>query len=220
MIEASFGRPARDIGTAEIGEAFLEAGDDFPGARVARGNRAASAGIAALKIHFANAEAHGTAFLFSEELVFPERWHAIDFECRAEAAAHLVDIHPIKQFAAGLQRRRGNDRRAVGDGVVRETFGRVADGDGLLEEAGKPSGCGSHIAWEGKCFSGDFAAITWNRECDRTSVRRIRSADQVYGCGALAVYPLAIRGIERPGAVEFEAAARTDARLLHVNRVE
>src|SRR5260370_1186788 len=116
MIEASFGRPARDIGAAEIGEAFLEAGDDFPGARVARGNRAASAGIAALKIHFANAEAHGTAFLFSEELVFPERWKVIDFECRAKAAAGVVDVHSLERCADGLQRSRGNDRRAVGVG--------------------------------------------------------------------------------------------------------
>ena len=96
MVEAGFGRPARDIGAAKIGEALLEAGDDFSCARVARGNRATSAGIAALEIHFADAEAHGAALLFAKELILPERGNTVDFECRAKALAHFVEFHAVK----------------------------------------------------------------------------------------------------------------------------
>ena len=40
------------------------------------------------------------------------------------------------------------------------------------------------------------------------------------GCGALAVNPLSINGIERPRAVEFEPAARADSRFFYLERIE
>jgi hypothetical protein len=42
----------------------------------------------------------------------------------------------------------------------------------------------------------------------------------VNGGSALAINPAAIHGIERPGAVEREAAGRTDARLADDDGVE
>jgi len=42
----------------------------------------------------------------------------------------------------------------------------------------------------------------------------------VDGRGALAVHPLAVNGIERPGAVVLDAAAGADARFLHRHGVE
>jgi len=72
MVEAGFGAPRRDMRAAVIAKDFLEAGNDNSSVRVARGNGAARAGIAALEIHFADAEAHGAAFFRAEELIFPE----------------------------------------------------------------------------------------------------------------------------------------------------
>jgi hypothetical protein len=40
------------------------------------------------------------------------------------------------------------------------------------------------------------------------------------GGGAFAVHPLPVRGVERPDAVELEAAARADARFFQVNRIK
>src|SRR5215831_1471443 len=40
------------------------------------------------------------------------------------------------------------------------------------------------------------------------------------GSGPLAVYPLAVRRIEGPGAVEFQPAARPDTRLLNLHGVK
>src|SRR5438309_7080892 len=148
VVEARFRRPGREIGAAKIGEALLEACDDFSCAGVARGNGTTSTGIAALEIHCANAESDGTAFFFAKEVVFPKCRYAIDFQSGAEALARFVDVHAIKQFAYSLQSGRGNDGRAVGDVVVGETFGGIANGDGLLEKSGKPLGGRGGIARE------------------------------------------------------------------------
>jgi len=220
MVEASLRRPNREIGAPKIGEAFLEAWDDFSRVWIARRNRAARAGVAALEIHFANAEAHGTAFSFAKELIFPERRDTVDFERGAEALARFVDLHAIEQFAYSLQRCRGNDCRPVGDVVVGEALCGVTDGDGLLEKAGKPLGGRCGIAGEGECLSGNCPAISGNRQGDGADVWRECRANQVNRRGALAVHPLPIRGIERPGAVEFEPAARADTRFAHVRRVK
>src|SRR5947208_6798423 len=137
VVEARFRRPGREIGATKIGEALLETGDDLSCTRVARGNGTTSARIAAFEIHFANAESDGAAFFFAKEMVFPKRRYVIDFQRGAEALARFVDVHAIKQFAYSVQSGRGNDGRAVGDVVVGETFGRIANGDGLPEKSGK-----------------------------------------------------------------------------------
>ncbi len=96
MVEASFGSPRRDVRAAIIAEDFLKAGNDFAGARIARRNGAAGTGIAAFKIHFADAEADGTAFFLAKELVFPESGDAVDFERGAEALAGLVEVYAVE----------------------------------------------------------------------------------------------------------------------------
>src|SRR3989454_3549549 len=125
MIEAGFGTPRRNMRAAVIAEDFLEAGNDLSSARIARGNRAARARIAAFEIHFADAEAHRAAFFFAEELILPERGDAVDFERGAEALADFVEVHAAKQIANSLQARGGNNRWAIGDIVVRKAFWRM-----------------------------------------------------------------------------------------------
>ncbi len=67
-----------------MGEAFLEAVEIFAGERIARRDGATRAGIAALEIYLADFEADYAAFVFAEELVFPEGRDAVDFEGGAE----------------------------------------------------------------------------------------------------------------------------------------
>jgi len=40
------------------------------------------------------------------------------------------------------------------------------------------------------------------------------------GRGALAVHPLSVNGVERPGAIVLEAAAGAYARFLHGDRIK
>src|SRR5438874_787244 len=148
VVEAQFRRPGRQIGATKIGEALLETGDDLSCTRVARGNGTTSARSAAREIHCATPESDGTAFFCAKELVFPKCRYAIDFQRGAEALARFVDVHAIKQLAYGLQSGRGNDGWTIGDTVIGETFGGIANGDGLLEKSGKPLGGRGGIARE------------------------------------------------------------------------
>lgn len=91
MVEAGAGGPGRQGGFAELGEAFLEAFEDFAGLGIAGRDGAAGAGIAALEIYFADFEADYATFVFAEELVFPEGGDAVDFESGAETLAGFVD---------------------------------------------------------------------------------------------------------------------------------
>src|SRR6266568_3348196 len=70
----------------------------------------------------------------------------------------------------------------------------MADGDGLLEEIGKPLGGGRRITREGEGFGWDFAAVPRNGKGDGGEVRCESRADQVNGRSALAVHPLARAG--------------------------
>src|SRR5229473_8455093 len=65
MVEAAGGGPGGQSFAAQIAEAFLETDDFFGGLRVARGNGATGARVAALEVHFADAEAHHAAFVFA-----------------------------------------------------------------------------------------------------------------------------------------------------------
>ena len=90
MVEAGAGRPGRESGFAELGESLLEAFEDFAGLGIAGRDGAAGAGIAALEIYFADFEADYAAFVFAEELIFPEGWDAIYFQSGAETLAGFV----------------------------------------------------------------------------------------------------------------------------------
>src|SRR5216683_2316041 len=132
MVEAGGWRPRRKSFAAQIAETFLEAGKVGGGLRVACGNWAAGAGIAALEIHFADAEAHYAALVFAVELIFPERGQVsvgagglggefragnigvIDFERGAKTLARVVERQAREPITNRLQCWRGDNRRAVG----------------------------------------------------------------------------------------------------------
>src|SRR5216683_3001736 len=70
-------------------------------------------------------------------------------------------------------------------------------------------------------YAPDLTAVTLSVPGDRerhgSEIRSVRGANQVDGGSAFAVHPLPVRGVERPDAVELEAAARTDAGFFHRN---
>src|SRR5258708_8197681 len=158
MVEAGGWGPGRQSFAAEAAEALLEGGDFGAGLRVACGEGAAGAGVAAVEVDFADAEAHHAAFVFAVELIFPERGQmsvrarsfrgdfrpgnlsAIDFERGAKAPARAVERQAGEPVADGSQRRGGNNRGAAGDGVVGKAFGRVAHQDLLLQVDAEPFG--------------------------------------------------------------------------------
>src|ERR1700726_863745 len=106
MVEAGGWGPGRESFAAQVAETFLEAGEVGAGLRVARGDGAAGAGVAALEVDFADAEAHDAALVFAVELILPERGQvsiragsfrgnvgAVDFQCGAKAPPHGVERH-------------------------------------------------------------------------------------------------------------------------------
>jgi len=96
----------------------------------------------------------------------------------------------------------------------------MADGDRLLEELGKPLGGGCRVARKANVLVGVLRLSPGTESVTELTSGAKAARIQVDGCGALAVQPLAVSGIERPGAVEFKAAARADAGFLHVHRIE
>src|SRR5437879_10499320 len=129
MVEAPFWRPGWQIRSAQFAETLLKAGDISARVRIAWRNRATRAGIAALKIDFANAEAHGAAFFFAEELIFPECRDVIDFQSGAEAEPHIACGQAREPGGNRINRSSRDNGWAVGDGVIRETFERITDVD-------------------------------------------------------------------------------------------
>src|SRR5882762_10348464 len=251
MVEAGCWRPGRKSFAAEVGETLLEADEVGCGLRVTRGDRAAGAGVAALEIYFADAEAHYAALVFAVELVFPECGQVsvragrartsdraagvcdffgpggvcryiggIDFERRAKALAHGIQRQPWKPVGDRLQRCGGDNRGAVGDVVVRKSFGRVAHQNLLLEIDAEPFRGVFGAAGEEKCARGNVAAIAGNRERDGTEIRRVGGANQLHCRGALGVDPAAVDGVERPRTVVFESAAGADARFRDRDGIE
>ena len=113
MVEAGAGGPGRQGGFAELGEALLEAFEDFAGLGIAGRDGAAGAGIAALEIYFADFEADYAALVFAEELVFPEGGQLfaecdpcrvdVDFERSAEALAGFVNGDAWKSLRRGTK---------------------------------------------------------------------------------------------------------------------
>ena len=76
---------------ALMGETFLKAVEGDAGEGIARGDGAAGAGIATFEMDFADGEADDAAFVFAEELVFPEGGDTVDFESGAESEADVVE---------------------------------------------------------------------------------------------------------------------------------
>src|ERR1700738_1251433 len=151
MVEAGGWSPRRERFAAQVAKTFLETGEVGAGLRVARGDGTAGARVAALEVDFADAEAHDAALVFAVELIFPERGQVsvragslrgnvdpIDFERGAKTLPRGVERQAGEPIAHRLQRRGGNNRGAVGDGVVGKAFGRVAHEDLLLEIDAEP----------------------------------------------------------------------------------
>lgn len=99
VVEAVAGRPWRQGCFALTGEVFLEAVEIFPGEWVAGRDGAAGAGVAALEVDFADAEADDAALVGTEELIFPEGRESftvggggirVNLECGAETPASFV----------------------------------------------------------------------------------------------------------------------------------
>lgn len=213
----------------------METIEDDACARIARRNRTAGAGIAAFKMNVADGEADGVAFVFGEELVFPEGGDAANFERRAETLADVVDGKTGKAIETegreiprlswndglvlvwgkpvgnGLERGGGHDGRAVGDGVVREAAWGIANDDALLEEDTKPFGGFLVSFGEREGARGDFARVGGDGEGNGGKVGGVVGADLVDEGSALAVDPFAVDGIESPGTVESESTGRGDA---------
>ena len=203
-----------------VSEMLLEAVQVDAGEGIAWRDGAAGAGVAALEGNFADGEADDAAFVFAEELVFPERGDTIDFESGAETAADVVDGMAGEPFGDGLERSGGDDRGAIGDGVVGETAGRIANDDLLLEEHAEPLGGLLMFSREREGARGDFAAIGRNGEGDETEVGGIAGADEMNDGGALAIDPFAVDRMKSPGAVESEPAGRGNASFVDGDRIE
>ncbi len=84
---------------------------------------------------------------------------------------------------------------AVGDGVVRETTGRIANEDLLLEEDAEPFGGVFVGVREGEGARGNFATVAGDRESGAAEVRGVGGADKMDNGSALAIDPPAINGI-------------------------
>lgn len=211
VVEAGTGGPLGERGFAELGETFLETVERDAGEGIARGDGTTRAGIAAFEVDFAEGEADDAAFVFSEEAIFPEGGDAVDFESGAEAEANVVDGEARKPGGDSEKRCGGDDGGAVGDGVIGETAGRIADDDLLLEEDAEPFGGFLIVGWEGEGARGDFAAVGGDGEGDGSEIGGVGGADEMDDGSALAIDPFAIDGIESPGAIEGETARRGDA---------
>jgi len=220
VVEAGERRPGGQCRLTEFGETLLEALQDGTGAGIAGRNGAASAGIAALEGYFADGEADHAAFVFPEEAVFPEGGNSGDFESSAEAETDVVDGEAGEPRGDGLQRSCGDDGGAIGNGIVGESPGVVADDDLLLEENTEPF-AGVFVGFrEGEGARRDLAAIAGDGESDRTEVRRVTGTNDVDQRRALAMDPFAVGGVESPGAVEGQSTGGRDAGLRDRHGVE
>ncbi|MDQ1406798.1 MAG: hypothetical protein QOG55_2427 [Acidobacteriaceae bacterium] len=206
MLEAIGVGPGRKMGAALLGEAFLEADDVGPGLGIARGDGAADAWVAAFKGDFADVETDYAAKFGAEELVFPEWRHAVELQSGAETQAGFRDSHAGEPFADGLERGRGDDRWAVGDEIVGDAVGIVANHDGVAQVFGEPFGCRGGVGWKRECCNRDVAWVAWNGKGDAGEVRSVGCANQVQSGYAGGGNQSAVEGIDGPSAIELEAA--------------
>ncbi len=125
-----------------------------------------------------------------------------------------------KPIADGLQGSGGDDGGAIGDGVIGKTVFGIADDNLLLEVDAEPFGGAFVVLRKSEGARRNLAAIAGDRQSDAAKLWRIGCADEVDGGSALAVDPLAVDGIESPGAIESESTGRADAGLCDGGRVE
>jgi len=138
VVEVLGARPRREMLAAQVTEALLKTEQVFSGVRIARRHAAARARVAALEVHLADAEAHRVGVLRTEELVFPERGHALYFQRGAKAAPCFAQAQAREPLTDGLEARRRDDRRPIGDGVIGKAAARMAHDDLLLQVDAEP----------------------------------------------------------------------------------
>jgi len=162
-------------------------------------------------MEFTDSKADGAAFVFGEELVFPEGGNTLDFESGAEALADAVDGKAGEPVGDSLEGGCGSDSRAVSDSVVGEATGGVADDDLLLEEDAEPFG-GIFVGFgEGEGSGGDVAAVGGDREGDGAKVGRVGGTNVMDEGSTFAVDPTTVDGVESPSTVEGEVTGGRDA---------
>jgi hypothetical protein len=220
VIEARTGRSAGKRGLALLRKAFLKAVKVDAGAGIARRDGAPGAWIAPFQLNFTDRKTNGAAFVFPEELIFPEGGDAIDFKGSAEAPADIIDREAREPAGDGFKCRSRNDGRSIRDGVVGETTFGVANDDLLLEEDAEPFGGVFVLLGKRESARRNFAAVGRNRKRHFAKVVRIDGANVVDQGSALAVDPFAVHRIQRPGAIESQAAGRRNVRLGNGHRVE
>lgn len=115
VLEAVGVGPGRKMRAALLNETLLKTDGVGAGVRIARGDRATDAWIAAFKGDFADLETDYAAKFSAEELVFPEWWHAVEFQSCSETQTGFVDRQAGEPFADGLERGCGDDGWPVGD---------------------------------------------------------------------------------------------------------
>lgn len=210
MLEAVGVGPGWKGSVAQFGEAFLEADRVDSCVGSARGDGAADAGVAALEGDFAEVETDDAAKLGADEAVFPESGDATDLERGAETQAGFGDGEGGEPFAYGVERGGGDYGGAVGDEVVGDTVGVVANHYGLIEKFAEPGGGCGGVSWECKRCIGEFAGIIGRAQSDLGEIGCVRSANQVHRRGAGGADDAAVEGADGPGAVELEAAGGAD----------
>jgi hypothetical protein len=220
MIEARDAGPGRKLRVAQLAEAFLKTDGAGASARIARGNGAADARVAAFEGDFADVKADDAALFGAEELVLPKGGDIAKFEGAAEAQAGFSDRHTGEPSANGVERGAGDDRRAIGYGIVGNASRIVAHDDGALEILSEPRRGGFRAAGKREGGSGNIAAIGGHREGHAAEVGRVGGANQVHRRRVCCVDQAAVQGIQCPSAVKLKAASGADGRYLYFDGVE
>ena len=215
-----FAGPRGVVGTAKVTEAPLESDRIDSAQGVSRRNNAARTRIDTFEVQVADGETDGVCFMHVEEPILPERVNPVDFQRSAKAPSQFFQIDSRKPFGHGSQRRRGDDNRAVAEGVVGNALGCVAHGNSLPEILAKPLPCRCAVARKGECLGCIFSPIAGGRQGDRTNIRRKCRANPMNRGRPLAVDAITIRRVERPDAIQFQTASRPDAALGHGHRIK
>lgn len=148
MFKALGMRPGRELRAAQLHETLLKPDGVFSGARISRGNGTTNARVAAFQRDFADVEADHAAELRSEKLVFPKWRNTVDLQRGAETQAGFRNGDAGEPIADGLERSGGDDGGAVGDQIVGDARGIVANHDGLIEVGAEPGCSGLGVSRE------------------------------------------------------------------------
>ena len=220
MLEALGGGPGRKVSVTQLREAFLEADGVGSSVGIACGNGAADAGIATFEGDFAELETDDAAKLRGEESVFPESRDAVEFKCGSETQTGFGDGEAGEPVADGVERGGGDDGGAVGDEVIGNARGIVADHYGLIEKFAEPCGGCGRFAWKCEGSVGDFAEIIACTQSDAGEIWGVRGANQVQSGDTGGADNASVEGTDGPGAVELEATGGADGCSLDFDGVE